>query len=95
MAAHDASPAISAAGDGTGVAGSYVAIDEGRLAALGAALDLGALDAPTRPARAQPIRARLARKEAFRRALQRLHAVGPGIYELADAGDGRLPLRGA
>ena len=76
---------ISAAGDGAGVHGSYVAIDEGRLAALGAALDLGALDASEAAGRAKPIRARLARKEAFRRALQRLYAVGPGIYELAAA----------
>ena len=36
---------ISAAGDGTGVTGSYVAVDEGRLAALGVASDLGALAA--------------------------------------------------
>lgn len=76
---------ISAAGDGAGVRGSYVAIDEGRLAALGAALELGALDAPTAVGRAVEIRDRLTRKEAFRRALQRLYAVGPGIYELAAA----------
>ncbi len=36
---------IHAAGDGTGVEGSLVAIDEGRLAAIGAGLDLGALSA--------------------------------------------------
>jgi NADPH-dependent 2,4-dienoyl-CoA reductase/sulfur reductase-like enzyme len=74
---------ISAAGDGTGVAGSYVAIDEGRLAALGALADLGALSAAAAEERARPIRVRLARKEAFRRALAPLHRVGPGIYELA------------
>ena len=76
-------PDVSAAGDGTGVAGSYVAIDEGRLAALGAALDLGTLAPEAAAARAAPLRRRLARKEAFRRALRRMHAVGPGIYELA------------
>ena len=74
---------ISAAGDGTGVRGSYVAIDEGRLAALGVALDLGALSAGDAARRAEPVRRRLGRKEAFRRALRPLHAVGPGIYELA------------
>ena len=74
---------VSAAGDGAGVDGSYVAIDEGRLAALGAALDLGALDASAAAARAAPIRARLARKEAFAGRCAPLHAVGPGIYELA------------
>ncbi len=76
-------PGISAAGDGTGVAGSYVAIDEGRLAALGAALDLGALSPHAAAERAAPLRVRVARKERFRRALSRLHRVGAGIYELA------------
>jgi D-hydroxyproline dehydrogenase subunit alpha len=73
-------PGISAAGDGTGVEGSYVAVDEGRLAALGAARELGvAID----PARVEPIRRRLAAKRRFRRSLLRLHRVGAGIYELA------------
>jgi hypothetical protein len=76
---------ISAAGDGTGVAGSYVAVDEGRLAALGALLDLGAITADAAGSRGAPIRARLRHKEAFRRALAPLHAVGAGVYELATA----------
>ena len=76
---------ISAVGDGAGVHGSYVAIDEGRLAALGAALELDAVDATTAAGRAAAIRARIERKEAFRQALQRLYAVGPGVYELASA----------
>jgi thioredoxin reductase len=75
---------ISAAGDGTGVTGSYAAVDEGRLAALGAALDLGALGPEDAARRAEPLRRDLARKEAFRAGLRPLHAVGPGIYELAD-----------
>jgi len=66
-------PGVLAAGDGTGVEGSSVAIDEGRLAALGIA-----------GANADAVRARLARKRAFRAALTRMHRVGPGIYELAD-----------
>jgi NAD(P)H-nitrite reductase large subunit len=64
---------VLAAGDGTGVEGSHVAIDEGRLAVLGI----------TR-ADATAVRARLARKRKFRRALTRMHRVGSGIYELAD-----------
>jgi thioredoxin reductase len=76
-------PGISAAGDGTGVAGALAAVDEGRLAALGAALDLEAVEPGEAESRAAPIRARLRRKQAFRGALDRLHAVGPGIYELA------------
>jgi len=75
---------ISAAGDGTGVTGSFAAADEGRLAALGAALDLGALSGEDAARRAEPLRRDLARKEAFRDALRPLHAVGPGVYELAD-----------
>jgi D-hydroxyproline dehydrogenase subunit alpha len=76
-------PGVSAAGDGTGVAGSFVAIEEGRLAALGAAVDLEVLHLEAARRRAAPIRARLRRKESFRRALRPLHAVGGGIYELA------------
>jgi len=65
-------PSVLAAGDGTGVEGSYVAIDEGRLAVLGIT-----------GGDAAPVRRRLARKRAFRTALTRMHRVGPGIYELA------------
>jgi thioredoxin reductase len=74
---------VSAAGDGTGVEGSYVAVDEGRLAALGAAVDLGGLRPGTADARAEPIRRRLRAKRRFQRALRRMHRIGPGVYELA------------
>ena len=77
---------VLAAGDGTGVDGSYVAIDEGRLAALGAAMDLGALTPGAAEAAAAPLRARIATKRAFARALRRMHRIGPGVFELADAG---------
>jgi D-hydroxyproline dehydrogenase subunit alpha len=76
-------PAILAAGDGTGVAGSYAAIDQGRLAALGAALDLGTLSPSDASERAAPLRRRLRQKQRFAAALRRLHHVGPGIYELS------------
>jgi NADPH-dependent 2,4-dienoyl-CoA reductase/sulfur reductase-like enzyme len=79
-------PGVAAAGDGTGVAGSYVAIAEGRIAALGVALDLGALSVDEVAERARPERATLARKAAFAAALRGMHRVGPGIYELADEG---------
>ncbi len=75
---------ISAAGDGTGVAGSFVAVEEGRLAALGAALDLGTLSETEAARRAVPVRSGIARKARFRAALRRMHRVGAGIYELAD-----------
>jgi NADPH-dependent 2,4-dienoyl-CoA reductase/sulfur reductase-like enzyme len=76
---------VLAAGDGTGVDGSYVAVDEGRLAALGAALDLGVLSSGTAVAAAAAIRRRIAAKRRFARALRRMHRIGPGVYELADA----------
>jgi NAD(P)H-nitrite reductase large subunit len=76
-------PGVFAAGDGTGVAGSHVAIAEGRLAALAIALDLGALTVSQVDERARPIRSAMRRKLAFATALRRLHAIGPGIYELA------------
>lgn len=67
-------PGVSAAGDGGGVAGSFVAIDEGRLAAIGLVGDERS---------AGPIRRRLKRKLRFQHALRRMHRIGPGIYELA------------
>ncbi len=76
-------PGISAAGDATGVAGSQVAIDEGRLAALGALLELGTITPEAATERSRPILRQLRRRETFRRALRSLHAVGAGIYELA------------
>lgn len=78
-------PGVLAAGDGTGVEGAFVAADEGRLAAIGAARDLGALGSAAADAAAAPVRARLRRRRAFRRALAGMHRVGPGIYELASA----------
>lgn len=78
-------PGIFAAGDGTGVEGALVAVDEGRLAGVGAALDAAAIAPAAAEREAAPIRRRLARRRAFRRVLARMHAVGPGIYELATA----------
>lgn len=78
-------PGVFAAGDGTGVQGALVAMEQGRLAALGAAVDRGALSASEASARAAPIRRRLERRRAFRRALSRMHRVGAGIHELAGA----------
>jgi D-hydroxyproline dehydrogenase subunit alpha len=74
---------VLAAGDGTGVRGAPAAADQGRLAALGAAVDLGSLSPAQGDALAQPVRRRLAAKERFRRALRPLYSVGPGLYELA------------
>jgi NADPH-dependent 2,4-dienoyl-CoA reductase/sulfur reductase-like enzyme len=74
---------VLAAGDGTGVRGAPVALGQGRLAALGAAADLGAITQGRAEELARPIWRRLAAKERFRRALLSLYSVGAGIYELA------------
>jgi D-hydroxyproline dehydrogenase subunit alpha len=78
-------PGVLAAGDVAGVRGALSAADQGRLAGLRAAADLGALPEARAEQLAKPVRARLARKERFRAALAPLHAVGPGLYELATA----------
>ena len=74
---------VHAAGDGAGVEGSLVALDAGALAGLGALRDLGAITARRAEQRARPLRRRLGQRRAFRRALQRMYRIGPGIYELA------------
>lgn len=76
-------PGVLAAGDGTGVEGSYIAIGEGQLAGIAAARELGALSEDEARAAAGPVRRRLRRKRAFRNALGQMHAIGPGVHELA------------
>jgi NAD(P)H-nitrite reductase large subunit len=76
-------PGVLAAGDGTGVEGSSVAEDEGRLAAIGAALELGKLAPHEAERAAAPVRKRLRQKRAFGAALKRMHRIGPGVFELA------------
>jgi D-hydroxyproline dehydrogenase subunit alpha len=73
---------FSAAGDGTGVEGSLIAIDEGRIAGIGVALDLDSLSAAEADRVAAPLRRRLGQRRRFRRALTRMHRVGRGLYEL-------------
>jgi thioredoxin reductase len=74
---------VLAAGDGTGVAGSEVALEEGRIAGIAAAMELGKLSEAAAELAAKPARQRLARLERFRSALKRTYPVQPGIYELA------------
>lgn len=76
-------PGVYAAGDGTGVEGSYVAIDEGRIAGLAAALDADALTPRDAVRAAAGARQRLARRRALAAATRRLYRIGPGAYELA------------
>jgi len=75
---------VYAAGDGTGVEGSAVAADQGRLAALAAALDAGTLDpaAVTRPA--NRLQLRLSHRRGLTRATRRMYRVGDGVFDLAE-----------
>ena len=76
-------PGVLAAGDGTGVRGALVAADQGRVAAIGAAVDLGFVSPARGASLVRPLRRRLDAKERFRRALRPLYGVGQGVYELA------------
>ncbi|MDN3359396.1 NAD(P)/FAD-dependent oxidoreductase [Actinomadura sp. DC4] len=73
---------VYAAGDGAGVEGSFVAIDEGHIAGLAAAMDAGAMSEKDAAAASAAARRRLARRRALNAATKRLYRVGPGIFEL-------------
>ncbi|WP_285028573.1 FAD-dependent oxidoreductase [Plantibacter sp. ME-Dv--P-122b] len=76
-------PGVYAVGDGAGVEGSAVAVDEGRLAAFAAALDAGRISERTASDGAMPLRRRIGRRRALTKATQRMYGVGSGIYGLA------------
>ena len=86
---------VLAAGDGTGVEGSLVALDEGRLAALGAALDLGALTPRQADAEAAPTPAAAAPAACVPAgARSACTASAPESTSSRTDDDGDLPLRG-
>lgn len=76
-------PGLFVVGDGAGVAGSAVAIEEGRIAGVIVARRLGRVDQATADEWLGPRRRRLARLERFRVALDEAYRIGPGIYEWA------------
>ncbi len=65
---------VFAAGDGAGIAGVEVALTEGRLAGLAAAVRLGRCRPADAVNIARPLRARLARLSRFREGMDRLYA---------------------
>ncbi|MDP7276641.1 MAG: FAD-dependent oxidoreductase [Planctomycetaceae bacterium] len=77
-------PGVWAAGDGAGVAGSLVAELAGRLVGLGIAANCGAITAPQAEQLADPVRRRLTRLGRFRRAVDALGRLRPGLSTLAD-----------
>jgi NADPH-dependent 2,4-dienoyl-CoA reductase/sulfur reductase-like enzyme len=76
-------PGVYAAGDGAGVGGSRSALQQGRIAGISAAAELGAItEAEAARRLAEPMR-RMKRINAFVATLNKIYAVGPGLYELA------------
>ncbi|HSB72320.1 MAG TPA: FAD/NAD(P)-binding oxidoreductase [Candidatus Methylomirabilis sp.] len=76
-------PNVYAAGDCAGVAGSFVAVEEGRIAGIAAAQGLGHLTADEAARRMEPSRKRLAGLRRLRQALDEISMPRPGLYELA------------
>ncbi len=74
---------VYAAGDCTGVAGSLVALEEGRIAGIAAAEALGCLSADDAKQRMGPSRERLRRLKRLRAALDAISVPRAGLYELA------------
>jgi D-hydroxyproline dehydrogenase subunit alpha len=76
-------PGVYAAGDGGGVGGSRSALQQGRIAGIAAAQELGVLSRAEAAARLADPQRRLWRIDRFVAALNKIYAVGPGLYELA------------
>jgi NADPH-dependent 2,4-dienoyl-CoA reductase/sulfur reductase-like enzyme len=77
-------PGVYAIGDGAAVAGSAVALEEGRLAGLAAAWRLGKLPERQWRRRRARARARLRHLAGFRGVMDRLYRIRPALYTLAD-----------
>lgn len=74
-------PGIYVAGETTGVAGSDVAVLEGRIAGLAAAVELGRVDADGVRLRMQSARRRLRQRERFARLLAALSWPGYALFD--------------
>ena len=86
-------PGVFIVGDGAGVAGSAVALEEGHLAGLAVANRQGRSWAATTRARPTARAAGCCIWPDFRRVMDDLYRFGPGLYALAGR-DHALPLRG-
>jgi NADPH-dependent 2,4-dienoyl-CoA reductase/sulfur reductase-like enzyme len=75
--------AVYVAGDGGGVAGALVAEYQGTLVGLHIARQAGAIDEATLQARRREVVRRLKKLRRFRRTLDKLSRVRPGLTELA------------
>ena len=77
-------PGIFVAGDGRQIAGFGAAIEQGKLAGIYAAHNLGVMDTERAEEGAKPVRRRLKHKIRFQTGVSKLYAVRSGIYDLAD-----------
>ncbi len=77
-------PGVFIVGDGAGVAGGAVALEEGHVAGLAVANHLGRLLGRDYSREASRGRGRLRHLAGFRRVMDELYRFGPGLYTLAD-----------
>jgi NADPH-dependent 2,4-dienoyl-CoA reductase/sulfur reductase-like enzyme len=77
-------PGVFVVGDGAGVAGSAVALEEGHMAGLAAANRLGRLVGREYSRASSRARGRLLHLAGFRGVMDDLYRFGPGIYDLAE-----------
>jgi thioredoxin reductase/bacterioferritin-associated ferredoxin len=77
-------PGVFVAGDGCGIAGVHAAIQQGKLAGIYAASNLGLLDIPAADKMAKPIRSKLSTLMKFATALGELYSLGNMIYSLSN-----------
>jgi thioredoxin reductase/bacterioferritin-associated ferredoxin len=76
-------PGVYAVGDCTGVAGSLVAVEEGRIAGISAGRSLGHLSAEDARKSTEPCRRRLGGLMRLRGVLDEVSVPRPGLFELA------------
>jgi len=76
-------PGVYSVGDGSGVAGSLVAIEEGRIAGVSVVHSLGYISASDTSKYLQPSRKRLKKLNRLRRILNEISMPRAGFYELA------------
>jgi hypothetical protein len=74
---------VSIAGDGAGIAGAIAAVDQGRIAAIAAARDLGKITPEAAPGMQEASRRKLRGIDRFRGAMDETYSPGPGLFELA------------
>jgi hydrogen cyanide synthase HcnB len=77
-------PGVFAVGDGAGVAGALVAVEEGRIAGITVAEQLGVISSAEAQRRRLPSVRRLRSLAPVREALDTISYIRPGLYEVAN-----------